>query len=158
MFLALKLSREIPFMDNTSGILNALCEEAIGQHKQCLVFCESRRRCEEVALDLCRTLAVTITEKKFVDDISENSNDERLHELIRNGIAFHHAGITEVEKVIIEDGFRNSGIVVLCCTSTLSAGVTYRHPSVFILGSNACFNNVAKYRQMAGRAGKIRER
>lgn len=147
--------RDVPFLeDDDTEILNVLCEEAVGQQKQCLVFCESRRRCEEVALDLCRTISLNFPSNKCMEDILENSNDERLHELVRNGIAFHHAGITEVEKVIIEEGFRSNGIAILCCTSTLSAGVNLPASVVFILGTSSCFNNAAKYKQMAGRAGK----
>jgi len=46
-----------------------------------------------------------------------------LRKVIRHGIAFHHAGLLPRERKIIEDNFRKRIVKVICCTTTLSAGI-----------------------------------
>jgi len=42
---------------------------------------------------------------------------------IKYGIAYHHSGLTNDEKVIIEKGYRQGTLFVLVATSTLSTGI-----------------------------------
>ncbi len=46
-----------------------------------------------------------------------------LAECIRNGVAFHHAGLTYEQRKIVEDAFRKRIIKAICCTPTLSVGI-----------------------------------
>ena len=39
------------------------------------------------------------------------------------GVAYHHAGLTNDEKQIVERGYRTGILLVLVCTSTMSSGI-----------------------------------
>jgi POLQ-like helicase len=46
-----------------------------------------------------------------------------LRQSIPQGVAYHHAGLTQDERRLVEDAYRAGVLQVLCTTSTLSAGV-----------------------------------
>lgn len=69
---------------------------------------------------------LTVHRKQLIDELLELTSvgvDSSLIEMIQHGIAFHHAGLTNDERTIVEKGFRLGYISILCTTSTLSAGV-----------------------------------
>ena len=86
---------------------------------------------------------------------------DALAEVVRNGVAFHHAGLSGSHRKIIEDAFREGKIKVLTATPTLAFGVNLPARMVIIHdyrryepGYGFYPISVLEYKQMAGRAGR----
>ncbi|KOB66028.1 Uncharacterized protein OBRU01_21795, partial [Operophtera brumata] len=112
----------------------------------CLVFCPTKKNCENSVperVELERALR------------GEGAAPE-LWRGVRHGVAFHHAGLAPDERAAVEHAFRSGVLTVLCCTSTLAAGVNLPAARVVLrapyVGRDLI--SLAAYRQMAGRAGR----
>ncbi|KAA6387826.1 MAG: putative HELicase Q, partial [Streblomastix strix] len=72
------------------------------------------------------------------------------------GVAFHHSGIPQEWRTLIEKAHRHRVINITCCTTTLSAGVNLPARRVVIKSPYSGRNPLtpALYKQMAGRAGR----
>jgi helicase len=86
---------------------------------------------------------------------------ELLAELVKCGVAFHHAGLGGGHRKLIEDAFRQGRIKVLTATPTLAFGVNLPARTVIIHdyrryepGYGYYPISVLEYKQMAGRAGR----
>ncbi len=83
-------------------------------------------------------------------------------ELVKKGVAFHHAGLSHVARKVVEKGFREGVIKVITATPTLAAGVNLPARTV-IIRSYMRYDrykgrmspiSVMEFWQMAGRAGR----
>lgn len=120
--------------DDMDGF-KSIAFESVVNNVSTLVFCNSKRRCEVCALNITALLRahlstsldrVTIeARQEIIKLLAESSVGlcQDLERCIPFGVAFHHAGLSLDERNIIELGFRRGSIVLLCTTSTLSAGV-----------------------------------
>jgi len=86
---------------------------------------------------------------------------ESLADLVKQGTAFHHAGLGGAHRRMIEDLFRQGKIKVLTATPTLAFGVNLPARTVVIQdyrrwepGYGHYPISVLEYKQMAGRAGR----
>ena len=86
---------------------------------------------------------------------------ESLAKLIMSGTAFHHAGLVNAHRRLIEALFRQGKIKVLTATPTLASGVNLPARTVIIHdyrrwtpGYGNFPISVLDYKQMAGRAGR----
>ncbi|MGT2492074.1 helicase-related protein [Cupriavidus basilensis] len=81
---------------------------------------------------------------------------------LEGGVAFHSSDLNRLERVAVEQGFRDAdgGVHVLVATSTVAAGVNTPASTVVIVesafpgGTKQPFT-VAQYKNMAGRAGRL---
>ena len=71
-------------------------------------------------------------------------------------MAYHHSGLTSEERDIVEKGFREGILLVLCATSTLSTGINLPAKAVIFKEPLIAKDMLdsAKYKQMSGRAGR----
>lgn len=138
---------------------------------QALVFVNSRRSTQAVARELCRWVDTLLTDeerstlsriaKQASPAIDATSICKKLSDVLKHGVAFHHAGLRPAQRELIEDNFRANLIKVICCTPTLAAGVNLparraiiRDAKRFSAGSGSAFIPASEYKQCAGRAGR----
>lgn len=139
----------------------SLCCEIIPANSV-LIFCPTKQSCEDCVKHLSQTLPITKDDQeekeKLISDLKLIGNDD--HNLlngIKYGVAYHHSSLTTEERALIENAYRNHVISVICCTSTLAAGINLPAARVIFntpyIGYKQ-FLSKAKYLQMAGRAGR----
>ncbi len=153
---------QIANVTNNSVINLALDTISIG--KQALVFVNSKRSAEKTAEDLSRQIKNVVLKdlgEKILHALPKPTKQcERLSRCIKNGVAFHHAGLVHKQKELIEDEFRIGKVKIICCTPTLAAGVDLPAFRTILkdlrrygrLGLN--WIPVLEYEQQAGRAGR----
>jgi len=150
----------------------SLVHESVERSKSTIIFCATRNWCENACTLLTkmfnpvedRNLIAQRTEiLEALKLLSPSGVHPGLAASLLQGIAFHHAGLTSEERTIIETGFRAKSIVVLCATSTLSAGVNLPAERVILRTLTAASGGTAvtnarsvsaKVKQMVGRAGR----
>jgi len=86
---------------------------------------------------------------------------EKLSKAVASGVAFHHAGLTYLQRSAVEDAFRSFMIKCICATATLAAGLNLPARRVLIYdyrryeaGIGQTNIPVLEEKQMAGRAGR----
>jgi len=144
--------------------LQQLSLETINKGKQALVFLPSRSSAEKAAEDIAKLTALQLPqlEKDILHAVSTPTKQcRRLSHCLRKGVAFHHAGLTQKQKDLIEDGFREGSIKIVCATPTLAAGLSLPAYRVIIKSLKRYTGSwgmdwipVLEYLQMAGRAGR----
>ena len=137
-----------------------------------VVFCFSRRRCDQMVDSLTGLDLTTSAEKHEIHVFCERCLSRlspadrklpqvtRVRELLRRGLGVHHAGLLPIVKEIVEMLFCRGVLKTLFSTETFAMGVNAPARSV-------CFQDLRKhdgqdfrgllpgeYTQMAGRAGR----
>ena len=152
--------------------LDMLVEDSIVNGGQVLVFVNTRRSTVSVAIKLA-----SIIEKNLSDKEKENlqkiltvvkreqseltSIDKKLFFCMQKGVAFHNAGLSSIQRRVIEQGFKDRLIKCIVATPTLAAGINIPARRVIIRDLWRYDPNfgmrpipVLEYKQQAGRAGR----
>jgi helicase len=149
-----------------------LCIDTIKNGGQSLVFAETRARSASLAAKGAEAVSkfLSSSEKKELEEISKKIFDANEHTelvktlstLLKKGVGFHHAGLNQSCREIIETEFRNGKIKLLASTPTLAAGVNLPARRV-VISNIARYDvksatnkpiSVLEYKQLCGRAGR----
>ena len=146
--------------------------DTVDDGDQCLIFAMTRKNAVAWAKEAGRDVVKMLNEnqKKELEKISKkilpkDSYDNtklttELAQMVKNGTAFHHAGLDQRCRTIIETGYKNRHIKFLTATPTLAAGVNLPARRVVIPSVMRYTNNglekisILEYKQMCGRAGR----
>jgi len=148
-----------------------LALHGIQQGGQVLIFTSTRRNAVSLAKRAASKVGEVLSKasRRALERIAESiiSSSERtrisdlLAELVKRGVAFHHAGLSSAHRRIIEDAFRDGKIKALTATPTLAFGVNLPARMVIISnyrryepGYGYYPISVLEYKQMVGRAGR----
>jgi len=150
--------------------LLALCFKALSAGNQMLIFCPTKMKCSQTCIFLAERLTYLnlhkhtqfmhlrqewIAQLRTLDEGSLNLLSS-FKNSIQQGVAFHHAGLSENERGSVEDAFKSGVLRILACTTTLAAGVNLPANIVVIRGLRIGKEIVSsgQYQQMCGRAGR----
>jgi len=111
-----------------------LLEDTFQMDKQAIVFCSSRKGAEKSSDRAAKITEEKIDreEKKQLEEYSDRilnalgsptSQCKRLAENVRKGAAYHHAGLLNQQRSLIEQAFRKGLIKSVSATPTLAAGL-----------------------------------
>lgn len=94
-----------------------------------LVLAASRREAEARAASIAAELGITIVDRdvdlvaRYI--LTETGGQHPLPQLLRQGVAFHHAGLSTECRYLIERLVEKDRIKVVCATTTLAQGVHF---------------------------------
>ncbi len=168
------LDREITFDDGSKvdvpgkgDEITGLVNQAIDDGGQCLVFVNSRRSTEAVAVRIAEALSnrcgrqLSNSERNAFEGDSETTEmGVKLASCVSRGAAFHNAGLTNRQRKSVEEGFKSGSIKCIVATPTLAAGINLparrvivRETARYSIGGYVPIP-VMEIKQMCGRAGR----
>jgi helicase len=151
--------------------ISSLALDTLKKGKQALIFANSRKMSESNSKKLARISEKYLTEddrvalskaaKEILSVLEEPTEQCNLiASLIKQGSCFHHAGLLQKQRIIIENLFKENHLKFISSTPTLAAGVNLPAfrviiQSLYRYGSKGRYTiPVFEYKQMAGRAGR----
>jgi superfamily II DNA/RNA helicase len=130
------LKYNIRYSEHPNDDIEKICAKILSEQGQVLIFTNSRRDTEKLADFLSHSnnlqnIHLNNAQTSSADIVFQHI---LLRETISHGIAFHHAGLTTEERALIEKKFQAGNIRILCCTTTLSAGINTPTRAVILKG------------------------
>eukprot|EP00366_Plasmodium_knowlesi_P002530 XP_002260027.1 helicase, putative [Plasmodium knowlesi strain H] len=168
----LERNLEAPFSLDPDHLVFLLSEELILQ-RNVLIFCPTKKKCEKVAYFISNIMPYYLKNRNYnvkkemvqrrvnlVNQLKEVSVVmPAMEKLILSGIFYHHADLQSKERGIVEGAFRSNTLFCLCCTTTLSVGVSFNVHTIIIrnirLGTK--FLTKDQIMQISGRCGRMKK-
>lgn len=164
-------TEEIFIEDKHGRKTQNLMKDTLEKDKQMITFCNSRKGSEKESDRIAKVTEPDLDreERKKLKEYSNiilnalgspTTQCERLAENVKQGAAFHHAGLVQQQRKAVEDAFREGLIKSVSATPTLAAGINLPAYRVLIrdlkryTGDGMEFIPVLEYEQMTGRAGR----
>lgn len=150
----------------------SLVRDTIKEGGQCLIFVNTRRSTETLSRKLLATIKPYISgeEAKLLNEAAKTmarrqeestSIGSRLARYLKGGSAFHNAGLTNQQRKVVEDLFRQHVLKVIVASPTLAAGINLPARRVVVRDVRRFDPNfgydyipVLEIKQMCGRAGR----
>ncbi len=131
---------------------------------QMLVFCPTKKTAESSAEKASAIFNSNLEDEKskILSALPQPTKQcKKLAKCIEKGVAFHHAGLVNSQKKLIENSFRKRKVKAIFCTPTLAMGLNLP-ADIVIMKSLKRFSKrfgnawipVLEYHQMTGRAGR----
>ena len=160
---------------NKNEVIVKILNTSIEESSQALVFVSTRRFTESLAKYTSGKIKRRISpdQRSKFHEVSQKLLDVprkrgslptevclKLAECVENGVAFHHAGLFDKQKEIIEDEFRAGNLLMITATPSLMYGVNLPSKNVVIRDYTRWTSQgpqpipVFDYEQMSGRAGR----
>ena len=160
---------------NKNEVIVKILNTSIEESSQALVFVSTRRFTESLAKYTSGKIKRRISpdQRSKFHEVSQKILDVprkrgslptevclKLAECVENGVAFHHAGLFDKQKEIIEDEFRAGNLLMITATPSLMYGVNLPSKNVVIRDYTRWTSQgpqpipVFDYEQMSGRAGR----
>ncbi|MDY9922278.1 DEAD/DEAH box helicase [Methanobacterium sp.] len=160
---------------NKNDVILRILKDSMAESSQALVFVSTRRFTESLANYLSGKIKKSLPAEKRKDfkRVAEKILDVprrrgslptevclKLAECAENGMAFHHAGLFDRQKEIIEEEFRAGNLLMITATPSLMYGVNLPSKNVVIRDYTRWTSQgpqpipVFDYLQMSGRAGR----
>ena len=139
------------------GILQVSKNTLLEEKKCVLIFCQTKKECEDLALKLAKALPDELEQSMKIGLAKILVADKNLENTIPKGVAFHHGGLSHDDRRAIEKGFSEKLIKILVATTTLSSSVNLPVRLVIVTSPYYYNNNLMDfrtYKQMIGRAGR----
>ncbi len=159
-------------VEGYKGEEETITKDTLSRDKQIIFFLGSRRNTRGLAKRLSNLVSknlnadlksqLSIISDKILYSLERPTEQCRLlSELVKCGVAFHHAGLVQSQKGLVEEAFRDKLLKVICATPTLAAGVNLpafrvvvRDLTRYSQTSGNYFIPVLEVKQMFGRAGR----
>lgn len=141
------------------------------ESKPLIVFCNSRSNVEELATKIAnpreKNAKIDITEtfkelfsanddKKLKELVRNTYFPEKLKEIVKKRVGYHHAGLSDIVRLLVEEMYKNGDLDILVSTSTLAAGVNLpAETAIFIVHNNRMKIENNLVFQTLGRAGRL---
>ncbi len=150
-----------------------LAEDSARSGHQSLIFVSSRPSAEAVAERLANIIKNHLkppertelkkTSAEILDALeSPTEQCKKLARAVENGCAFHHAGLPNEQRSLVEKAFKKNLIKAIAATPTLAAGINLPARRVIVRdyrrfsGTISDYIPVLEYKQFCGRAGRIK--